>query len=236
MGTSDTHHLLGHEPGYARTMLFVGAGKDVVGGTTRDDVIGAIRAHRAIATNGPLVEMTVGDKMIGDTVVGASVDVRVRVRAPSWAKPDKVIFYSTGGAILATRDIPSGPADQGTDFETTLSVRPAADAWVVAEVVGTANMFPVLSPTELPPLDATVVIQALSVGLDLSTLPIASNLKPARTHISTPYAITNPIWIDIDGNGWTPPKPELPRKTAPAKPAQLPDVRTQFDALPEVSR
>jgi hypothetical protein len=95
-------------------------------------------------------------------------------------------------------------------------------------------MFPVLSPTEFPPLDATVIISALSAGLDLSTLPIASNLKPARTHISTPYAITNPIWIDIDGNGWTPPETPLPRKTL-AAPAKLPDVRAQFDALPEVS-
>ncbi|MBA2543592.1 MAG: hypothetical protein H0V17_28380 [Deltaproteobacteria bacterium] len=111
---------------------------------------------------------------------------------------------------------------------------PAVDAWVVAEVTGTSNMFPVVSPTEFPPLDATVIIQALSVGLDLSTLPIASSLKPERVHQSTPYAITNPIRIDIDGNGWTPPKSPLPMKRT-AKPAALPDVRSQFDTLPEVS-
>ncbi|MBX3159409.1 MAG: CehA/McbA family metallohydrolase [Deltaproteobacteria bacterium] len=231
MGTSDTHGLIGDEPGYARTMLFVGQGKDELGAFTRDDVITAIRSHRAITTNAPLLEMRVGDKMIGDTVVGSTVEVEIHVRAPSWAKVDKVTLYTTGGAVVGAFDV---PADQGTDYTRVVTVRPTADAWVVAEATGSGNMFPVLTPTELPPLDATVVIQALSIGLDLGSLPIASNLKPQRTHISTPYAITNPIWIDVDGNGWTPPKPPLPKKTA-ARPAALPDIRAQFDALPEVS-
>jgi hypothetical protein len=230
MGTSDTHHLLGHEPGYARTLLFVGVGKDTPGGFTRGDVVKAIQDHRAITTNGPFVEMTAGGKMIGDTIVGASVDVTIRVRAPSWAKVNQLVVYSNS-EVVKTVPIPDG---QGTDFETIVTVRPTTDAWVVAEVTGTSNMFPVLTPTEFPPLDATVIIQALSVGLDLSTLPLASNLKPERTHVSSPYAITNPIWIDIDGNGWTPPKPPFP--SIKARPAGArPDVRTQFDALPEVA-
>ena len=94
-------------------------------------------------------------------------------------------------------------------------------------------MFPVSTPVELPPLDATVIIKALSAGLDLSSLPVTATLKPNQIHTSTPYAITNPIWVDIDGNGWTAPKPALPR-TAGA-PRLRPDVRQQFDSLPELS-
>jgi len=132
--------------------------------------------------------------------------------------------------VLRTFPIPAG---QGTDFEVSVDVSPAADAWVVAEVTGSSNMFPVVSPTEFPPLDATVIIQALSVGIDLSSLPLTAKLKPLRIHPSTPYAITNPIWIDVGGNGWTPPKAPLPRIKAPTGP--LPDVRSQFDALAEVT-
>jgi len=136
-----------------------------------------------------------------------------------------MIIYSNS-AVIAQRAI---PPDKGTDYETIVNVQTTRDAWIVAEVFGDDNMFPVLTPTELPPLDVTVVISALGAGLDLSGLPITSNLKPAPVHQQKPFAITNPIWIDVDGNGWTPPKPPLPRRTAPARPR--PDVRAQFEAL-----
>jgi hypothetical protein len=95
-------------------------------------------------------------------------------------------------------------------------------------------MFPVVSPTELPPLDATVIINALSVGLDLSSLPIASPLKPEHLHRTTPYAITNPIRIDVDGNGWTPPKAPFISRSQPVRDA-APDVRAQFESVKEIA-
>jgi hypothetical protein len=163
-------------------------------------------------------------------VAGSPIDTRRR--ASSWAKVDTLTVY-LNGTVLQTIPI---EAAQGTDFETTITVAPGQDSWIVAEVTGSSNMFPVLSPTEFPPLDATVIIQALSVGLDLSSLPLTSSLKPQRVHVSTPYAITNPIWIDIDGNGWTPPMAPLKRAAPkPAPKGALPDVRSQFEALPEVS-
>ena len=120
-----------------------------------------------------------------------------------------------------------------TPLKSKLSVKRLHPVFV-AEVTGTQSMFPVISPVEFPPLDATVIIGALASGIDLSSLPITSNLKPQRLHTATPYAITNPIWIDRDNNGWTPPKAPLPTRLAPT--GSPPDVRAQFDALPEVSR
>jgi hypothetical protein len=225
MGVSDTHGLFGEEPGYARTMLFVGKGKDTPGGFTRDDVIRAIREHRAITTNAPFLEMTAGSASIGDTVVGPSVELRVRVRSASWARVNRLVVYSNS-QVIAQRAI---PPDQGTDYEAIVSFQPTRDAWVVAEVFGDDNMFPVLSPTEFPPLDLSAVIASLGVGLDLSELPLAAKLRPPLVHTQFPYAITNPIWIDVDGDGWTPPRPPLPRRTAP--PAARPDVRARFEAL-----
>jgi hypothetical protein len=232
VGTSDSHGLIGDEPGYARTLIYVGAGKDVPGGTSRDDVIDALHRHRALTTNAPFIEMTIGDHMVGDTVVaqGGGVDVAIRVRTPSWAKVDRLVLYANS-AIVADQTI---PASQGTDYETRIHLALTQDSWVVAEATGPDNMFPALTPTEFPPLDATVLIKALAVGLDLSTLPLLSTLRPSRIHIQTPYAITNPIWIDIDGKGWTPPRAPLTRTLAP--PGAAPDVRAQFDALPEISR
>lgn len=230
IGASDTHHLLGDEPGDARTLLYVGEGKDTPGGYSRADVVRATREHRAIATNAPFVEVTIKGQGIGSTVVesAAQVPVEIHVRAPSWAKVDRLKLYMNS---VVVHDI---AVPTGTDFTTTLTVSPTTDSWVVVEVTGTQNMFPVISPVEFPPLDATIILGALSAGLDLSSLPITSTLKPVRTHTATPYAITNPIWIDRDGNGWTPPKQPLPKRVAPR--TTLPDVRAQFDALPELSR
>jgi predicted metal-dependent phosphoesterase TrpH len=234
MGVSDSHGLLGKEPGYARTLVYVGHGKDVPGGFSRDDVIGGIRDHRAIVTNGPYVDITAGGKMIGDTVVGASVDLTVHVHAAKWAAVDTLILY-----VNSVPQKIAIPPDQATSFSMTITVKPAKDAWVVAEVTGTTNMFPVVSPTELPPLDATVIISALTsgtsgLGLDLSNLPIAQKLKPEHLHRTTPYAITNPIRIDVDGNGWTPPKAPFASLARPVAETP-PDVRAQFDALPEIA-
>ena len=229
MGASDSHRLIGDEPGDARTLLYVGAGKDTPGGFSRSDVVSAVRGHHAITTNAPFVDVSIAGQGIGSTVTSSGpTEVKIAVRSPSWAPVDHLRVYMNS-AVVADM-----PIINGTDFQTTISVTPATDSWIVAEVSGTQNMFPVVTPTEFPPLDATIVLGALSAGLDLSSLPITSAQKPQRTHITTPYAITNPIWIDHDGNGWTPPKMPLPSRPAP--PPARPDVRDVFDALPEITR
>ncbi len=231
MGASDTHHLLGDEPGDARTLLFVGEGKDTPGGFSRADVVSAMREHRAITTNAPFIDMRINGERVGSTVnATGQVPVEITVRAPSWGKPDKLVVYMNS-AIVQTISIPDG-----TNFSTTVMVSPTVDSWVVAEVSGSQNMFPVISPIEFPPLDATILISALSAGLDLSALPIAGALKPDRIHPATPYAITNPIWINRDGGDWTPPRPPIPRRSNKPAIGPRPDVRDQFDALPEISR
>jgi hypothetical protein len=178
--------------------------------------------------------MTVKGEGIGSTVVepAAQVPVEIHVLAPSWAKVDRLKLYMNSQVVQDVPIPPNTDPTKGTDFSMTFTVTLTTDSWVVAEVTGTQNMFPVVSPVEFPPLDATIILGALSAGLDLSSLPITSNMKPQRTHTATPYAITNPIWIDRDNNGWTPPKPPLPKRVAPT--GSAPDVRAQFDALPEV--
>jgi hypothetical protein len=230
LGASDSHRLLGDEPGYARTLVYVGPGNDVPGGYSRDDVVGAIKHHHAIATNAPFIDMRVDGKIVGDLVTDKSgtINIELDISAPSWAQVDHLVVYSNSAVV------DDEPIATGTHFKKTVTIHPAKDAWVVAEVTGTQNMFPVLSPTEFPPLDASVIIGALAIGLDLKTLPLTSNLKPKRTHVSTPYAITNPIWVDVDGNGvFDPPKPPLPRVVTGHP--DRPDVRAQFAALPDVT-
>ena len=78
-----------------------------------------------------------------------------------------------------------------------------------------------------------MIISALSVGIDLGSLPLTSPLKPTKQHGSTPYAITNPIWIDVNGDGWTPPKPPLTQRATPT--GAPPDVRARFDEIQDLA-
>lgn len=243
IGTSDSHGTLFEEPGYARTLLFVGEGKDVLGRFDERDVTRAIAAHRTVASNGPFVELTAtaadgSSARIGETArLSGSVDVAVRIQAPSWAPVDRVVLWSNS-AKLGEQLIPAG---SGTDYRGTFRVACPRDCWLVAEVTGSASMFPVVPATEFEPLDVGVLFQALAVGIDLSSLPLAGKLRPDATEVLKPFAMTSPIWIDVDGGGFTPPKPPLPRTTrgvsadAARGERQLPDVREAFRAAAGVA-
>jgi hypothetical protein len=195
-----------------------------------------------VASNGPFVEVTAtagdgGGARIGDTArLAGALDVVVHVKAPSWAPVDRVVLWSNSVA-LGEQQVPAG---SGTDHRATFRVSCPRDCWLVAEVTGSASMFPVVPATEFEPLDVGVLFQALAVGIDLSGLPLASKLRPDATEVVKPFAMTSPIWIDVDGGGFTPPKPPLPKKTwgergatgraNEAGGAELPDVRERFRA------
>lgn len=239
IGTSDSHGTLFEEPGYARTMVYVGEGKDAIGRFDERDVARAIAARRTVASNGPFVELEVAGQggavgRIGDTVrAAAATEVTVTVRAPSWAPVDRVIVWANGIKV-SERALSSA---EGTDARLTIPLACPRDCWVVAEVTGTASMFPVVPATEIEPLDVGVLFSALAAGIDLSGLPLVGKLRPDSTDVVKPFAMTSPIWLDVDGGGFTPPLPPLPKKTLgtagdaasqAATGRALPDVRAQF--------
>lgn len=246
IGTSDTHGTLFDEPGYARTLLYTGPGRDEVGRFDQGDVTEAIAAHRTVASNAPLVELEVPTAdgnvaRIGDTArAERSFSVLVRVAAPTWAPVDRVVVWVNSqrqGEVALT-------AEQGTRAEVRVPVTCARDCWVVAEVTGSKSMFPVVPATEFEPLDTAVLFRALAAGIDLSALPLAGKLRPDATDVLRPFALTSPIWLDVDGGGFTPPRAPLPRRVAgapssaavaPARaPRRWPDVRATFRNAPGV--
>ena len=238
MGNSDSHGILFEEPGFARSMVYVGEGKDAQGAFTPGDVLQGIRQHNVVVTNGPFLELVVDDQRIGSDVTGSSPVARVRVRAPDWAPVDRLKVY-LGGELISDEPI---PPESKTSYEAVFTLTPERDDFVVAEVTGSASMFPVLSMREFESLDADVILRALGAGIDLSALNPSGALQPSKTFVVTPYAITNPVWIDADGDGtWEPRLPEPPsraglRRPAPRDPAREappPDVREAFRRLEE---
>lgn len=229
LGNSDSHAGLSQEPGYPRNLIFVGDDKDVQGKFDRWDVVDGLRAHRVVVTNGPFIDFSIDGNPIGATVkvTASTVKVDLHVTSPNFAPVEVVRVWSNGQKL---RELAVPPA-QAHDFTSSVTLPIAADAWFVVEAAGSANEFPVVPPQEFEPLNVDQVINALGAGLDLTGLSPTGGVKPARTGIVTPEAITNPIWIDHDGNGrFDPPLPPIPHRTAPPVDGSA-DVRKAFEAL-----
>ena len=87
-------------------------------------------------------------------------------------------------------------------------VHVTSDGFLVFEMTGEASMFPSIFPNEVPPLEFSDVIGALgsSFGIDFG----GGAIKPAMVYRATPFALTNPVWIDFDGDGEIAPSMPLP--------------------------
>ncbi len=181
---SDSHTLTHDEVGYARNFVFVGTNDPRQ--VTADMVVKAVRAARVVVSLGPFVTLHADGKPIGSLVSKPKGDIvlDIRVQAPNWVPVREVELVANGVAVKRWR-IEAKP-QTALDWRTQARVRPRKDAWLAVIVWGEEG------------------------GLE----PI---LRPFRTFEGTtyrvvPFAITNPIWVDRDGNGvFDPPR----RRTVP---------------------
>jgi hypothetical protein len=194
---SDSHGAHEEEPGYPRT--YVGVASDNPRDVTPADIVQGLLTQNAIMTNAPFVlaKATAGGNEAGLgqqlDAGGEDVSLEVEIRHAEWVVPDRiVVFYN--GEVIEERDIvvTSGGV-HGETFDL-----PDEDGFVVVEVSGEESMFPSVAPMEIPPLAFTDVIGSLGDSLGLS---FGTALSPATTSQTRPYALTNPVWVDADGDG-----------------------------------
>ena len=164
-GNSDTHHLTFNLGGYPRNYVQLPEGP--LDHLDAEALILAVKAGRSYFTTGPIVDVTVGDQGLGDTVStgGRPLQLHVRVRAPGWIDVKRLTVLVDGIQVLE-RPVVGAAAVR---FDETLSVPIAHDAFVIVRVDGDTPMAPVIG--------------------DLAHFKVY------------PLAITNPIWVDVDGDG-----------------------------------
>lgn len=154
---------------------------------------------------------------------GSAVDVTVSISTAQWAQVDSVDFYINNQPELTSEEgdaarygvcpnLTVSAGDEGwnatevvvnedipgasrTDIEVTLTLEGVSeDTWLVAIAHGTdgvsAPMFPVV-PEDLDRVSNTTLE-------DLTDDNIGEGGVPA-------YAFSNPLFIDVDGDGWTAP-------------------------------
>lgn len=173
VGSSDTHSIDKQEPGYCRTYVFYEGGK----GDNLDwsSLVLAIKKGRSFTTNGPLVEFRINDKYTpGDTVTETRGEVKVLVKVQSvpWIAVDEVRLIINGERKIV---FPVKQQERSIlKLSEEVGLRLKKDSHIVVEALGRSSLFPVL--------------QRAAKGGEM-------------VNATLPYALTNPVFIDVDGNG-----------------------------------
>ena len=183
LGLSAARFSLDTPVGLARTYLNLGA-TTTLNQTDLSPVLTALRNGAAVASTGPLLDVTVNGVGPGGlaTASGGTVALTISIYAPDWVPVDEVRVVVNGAAPIQV------PLASFTASATDPRLRTATGV-VVPMPVGK---------------DAWVVVEAgvarSQTGPYLAGTPWNRIMKGIY-----PIAITNPVFVDVNGGGYTPP-------------------------------
>jgi hypothetical protein len=172
VGSSDTHQIQGGEPGYSRTYVLYNGPK----GRALDvpALMRAVKEGRSFVSNGPIVSARVGKATFGDLVEARKgrLGLMIRVMGAPWLDISEVRVVVNGERKIV---IPVTEHPRGAvKFVRRIDLELPADAWIAVEALGAKSLYPEIQQ-------------------------VAGNGRPANAAL--PYALTNPILVDVDGNG-----------------------------------
>ena len=177
---TDTHGIVGEEPGYPRTFVRIGqeqASSAIAGWDAARSraLVKAIRDTRdVVLSNGPFLSVTANGTGIGGVSRprAGTIDVKVTVTTAPWIVADKAeIRFARGPLSAPPAPVTLSSTKNGAGAlvaEASFSVRAREDDAFVVIVSGSRPMRPVLSGD-----DAEI----------------------------SPWAMSGPIWIDANGDG-----------------------------------
>jgi len=221
-GSSDTHSIIGEEPGFPRTCLAIGDDPSTL---TVQSVVDAFkRTRNAFVTNGPYPRLRVEGVDVGGLARArrGHVDAEIEVQAAPWIDVRSIQLVVNGEPDEPIVVAP--PADGEPPVvrhHGTVRLRLRRDSWIQLVVRGDRPLSPVVQHD--PP--------------------------------DGPLALTNPIWVDVDGNGrFDPPvlpeaepieppatrrpppaPPRRPAAAAPRRPGKAPPAPAKAPRLPQVN-
>lgn len=138
VGSSDSH-TVGKVVGQGRT--YVPSGTDDPARIDVDAACDAFLAGRTSVSMGIIANVTAnGRYAMGDQLEGKGRELHldVRVQAPSWVNPRRVIVYANGAALIEKK-VPSVKPGTATDLTVSFQLGPQKDdAWLVCVVLGDA--------------------------------------------------------------------------------------------------
>ncbi len=183
VGVSDAHGIDGAEPGFSRTYIFYAGRKGDALNT--EALFQALLKGRSFVTNGPFIDFKVNAASLpGDTLTAkdGKVNLFVKVVGAPWIAVDEVRLIVNGERRII---FPVKAAEKALEkFRIQgLTISLDRDAALIVEALGKRTLYP-------------VVQRQTADGL--------------LQNAAVPYALTNPIFVDVDGNGKF--DPVLPEK------------------------
>ncbi|MBD3413346.1 MAG: hypothetical protein GF421_02820 [Candidatus Aminicenantes bacterium] len=188
VASSDAHGIDGGEPGYSRTYVICDDPKKEK--LDQDGLLKQIKLGHSFLSNGPIVDFKVNEEFIpGDTVTLKSgrVDVFLTIKAAPWVSTEKVRIIINGQRRVVLPLVE--PTQEVQRYFGRISFDVTEDSYIAVEVLGHQTLYPVLQ-------------RPASDGI--------------REYATLPYALTNPVFIDVNGNGrFDPPNPEQIKFVSP---------------------
>ncbi|MFO0598624.1 MAG: carboxypeptidase regulatory-like domain-containing protein [Myxococcaceae bacterium] len=238
-GNSDSHSEKA-EAGVPRTYIQAGPSSDGdMRGLDQESVYAALRAGRAVATNGPILDVTVNGQGLGSTVVASDgkIDVHIIVKGAPWIDIDTVTVRrgQTTGAVRepeVLETITLGPERDVTRLDVTKTYTNIPDdSFIVVEARGSDSMWPVFTPYEIPSLEISDAVGVIGGAFGFG--PTFGKYKPQQKQTTQPYGFTNPIWVTRTmKQPLNVQKRVLPvSNDKPFEPRVMPDVRKLFQAF-----
>jgi len=202
VGGSDSHGFK-QEPGLPRN--FVRSSSDTPASVDPVEIAKNLRAGKVTTSYGPLLDVRVQGKGPGETLTvqkGAKVPVHIRIQTPSWFGVDRYEVY-VGGLLVAHKDLTTKAKDLEDVDDITIDA-PEKDSWVVVTTLGYKPdklMRPVYLDVPFGEMQLSRV-----AALAFSKIPIINAIFPAPARVPDffpvfPMAISNAVFLDIDGDG-----------------------------------
>jgi len=225
MANSDSHTVL-NQIGMPRT--FVKAETDSPIGLDAADVDRNIKAHRTVMSSGPYIEFSIvtddGAKtaQVGDTidVSGAKkIEAHIKVQTASWFKVDRVELYRNN--TIEKVFFPDRPKEDIVDLDATVELDPKEDSLYVVTAYGLNDAHQLNPVYKRTPYGHILISTILALGADQILLSfgdlldmvgpmlgdvndLLGSLTMPDSYPVIPWAATNPIWLDVDGDSFLP--------------------------------
>ena len=173
VAASDAHGVEGGETGYARTYVLLA--EPVAGIVDEKALVAALKKGKSFVSTGPVVAVKANGKAtFGDMVTARKgrVDLAITVTGAPWLDVSEVRVILNGERLAP---LPLKGADGRTvKYRGRVTVDVPSDGWIAVEVLGGRTLYPMIQ-------------QRSGTG---------SPEDSAR-----PYALTNPILVDANGDG-----------------------------------